>query len=304
MKRLILKILLFLLICVVVDRGVGATMRWLMSHAQSGETYRNYYMFNKMKDDVLIFGSSRAMHHYNPLVIEGRVGVKCYNCGISGYGIILFYPRLMKILERYQPKLIIYDVYSSFDLKPGDNHKYLRYVRQIEGCEAANEVLTSIDSTERWKMFSKAYQYNSQLPQSIGDCIKSDPDSLRGFHPKFGVKQDVTRKEKDNETPKVLKYEYDDLKLHYLQLLMETCKQRNISLVIFLSPLAVYEDDSLYEPVRTLCNSNNILFVDYERLFDKRPEMFYDKAHMNAEGASTFSVLVADTIMKTIPSIQ
>lgn len=66
MKKFLLKIGLFLLALLVVDRAFGMVFSYMMNNARGGYIGHHRYVTDKLNEDVLIFGSSRAIHHYNP----------------------------------------------------------------------------------------------------------------------------------------------------------------------------------------------------------------------------------------------
>ena len=130
MRKFILKVLLFFVVIAMVDRGFGLAMSNVLKGTQKGDWGRNNFIFNEVKSDVIILGSSRAIHHYDPQIISDSLSMSCYNCGEDGNGIILSYGRLMMVKERHQPKIIIQDVSTSFDLFKNDNHKYLGWLKK------------------------------------------------------------------------------------------------------------------------------------------------------------------------------
>ena len=74
--------------------------------------------------------------------------------------------------EHHKPKVIIYDITSAFDLHVGeDNHKYLGWLK--ESYERANvrEIFAAVDKTEKVKMLSQMYRYNSKFHEIAADFI-------------------------------------------------------------------------------------------------------------------------------------
>ena len=129
MKKFVSKVIWFLIGLVVLDVLVGLGARYLVGHAKGGDTGLNNYICHEMKDECIVFGSSRGMHHYDPNIIADSLGMSCWNCSLDGNGIILMYGRYKMLSARYTPKMLIYDVQTSFDLLENDNHKYLRNLR-------------------------------------------------------------------------------------------------------------------------------------------------------------------------------
>ncbi len=98
---------------------------YAQKNANSGDSQRTNLICNIVTDPIIILGSSRAENHYNSNIIADTLGMSCYNCGMSGNGILLNYGFYAMIMERYRPKFIIYDYYVGGDLlKADDNHKY------------------------------------------------------------------------------------------------------------------------------------------------------------------------------------
>lgn len=162
MKKFISKVILFLIGLVILDQLVGIGARYLVGHAKGGDTGLNNYICNQMEEECIIFGSSRGMHHYDPNIITDSLDMSCWNCSLDGNGIILMYGRYKMLSARYTPKMLIYDVQTSFDLLEGDNHKYLGGLRYYYDRQGIDSIFWNVDKTERFKMMSNCYRYNSQ----------------------------------------------------------------------------------------------------------------------------------------------
>lgn len=68
MKKFLLKLLLFAVLFVTVDKTAGLVATYLFDHAKSGATEKNKYIASRTNEDLLIFGSSRGVHHYDPRI--------------------------------------------------------------------------------------------------------------------------------------------------------------------------------------------------------------------------------------------
>ena len=134
---------------IVIDCVIGTMFSTLLAKAKGGNNARNNYINDYTTQDILIFGSSRAIHHYHPTIISDSTDMTCYNCGQDGNGVILNYGRLLMIGKRYKPKMIIYDVQNTFDLTAGeDNHKYLAWLKAYYDHEGVDNIFDSVDSTK------------------------------------------------------------------------------------------------------------------------------------------------------------
>lgn len=291
MKRFVIRILVFLAIMFILDRGFGLSIKYLQDHAKGGYVGHHNYILRQTNEDILIFGSSRAIHHYNPQIIEDSLGMSCYNCGQDGNGIVLFYGWWQMIKERYQPKMIIYDVNPSFDLLIGkDNSKYLGWLRSEYDHDGVKKVFEDIDPTEKYKMMSMMYRYNSKFLQNITDYVHPLFNiSPNGYLPLEGEMDKMKVKEESEK--KDLSYAFDSQKLSYIETFIRDAKERGIKLIFVASPVWYGISDFAFAPLSDLCKKHQISFFDFsnDEKYVHNDKMFKDGNHLNAFGADEFT---------------
>lgn len=213
MRRIIIKLIIFLLAIIIFDRALGIIFDYLYKNAKGGYTERNYSIMHNTTEDILVFGSSRATHHYIPSIISNITGFSCRNCGMDGMGIILEYGQLQIISQHYIPKIIIIDINASFCIEQNDNTKYLSYLKPESRNKVIAEILEDIENTEKYKCMSKMYVYNSQILKLLADNYT--PTRLsndNGYIPINGVIQNFPAQFYNN-------YEFyvDSTKLKYIE---------------------------------------------------------------------------------------
>lgn len=289
MKRFIIRLLAFLLLMFIVDRGVGLGMKYMQEHAKGGYIGHHNKIINS-DEDILIFGSSRAIHHYNPQIIKDSLGMSCYNCGQDGNGIILFYGWWQLMKDRHVPKIVIYDVNPGFDLFIGENNqKYLGWLRSEYDNNDIKQIFEKVDYTEKYKMYSMMYRYNSKFLQNIVDFIhpifkiKSD-----GFLPLKGELNEmkIKKKQKESKQPKI-----DSLKLELIQKLIFDIKKHEAQVIFVASPVWYGKDNSHFEALINICNEYAIPFYNYSnsKKYVRNNDYFKDGSHLNARGADEFT---------------
>jgi len=292
MKKFISKVGLFFLLIAIVDIVFGYTMGAITKRIDIGGAGRNNYICDKMTDDVLIFGSSRAEHHYNAQMISDSLGVSCYNAGEGGCGIILAYGRLLMILERCTPKTIIYEVTPGFDYLYGDdNHKYLGRLKQKYDRFGVDSIFWDVDPTERYKMISRMYRHNSSFLQNLMVYFlrMSTDTGIKGFRPineeMDTMKIRADKKQYDSKEG----YVYDSLKIRYLNKFME--KTKDMKLVFVVSPMWYGQDTLVLEPIKQICEKRNTCIIDFSNSpkYVHHNEYFKDGTHLNARGADEFT---------------
>ena len=288
MKNFLLKVGFFFLALIIVDRALGIVFEYMGEHSKGGYVGHHVYVTDKANEDILIFGSSRAIHHYNPQIITDSLGMTCYNCGQDGNGIILFYGMWQMIKERYHPKMIIYDVNTSFDLYEGEsNQKYLGWLRMDYDRPGVGQIFSAVDPTERYKMMSMLYRYNSKFMQNITDYV----------HPIFGIDSNGflplkgemnTMKIRDNEGEHKEK-KVDSLKLEFINKLIDEAEGTEL---VFVASAKWYEPNLTdYQPIREICERKGVRFLDFstDDKYVHQSDLFKDGTHMNAMGADLYT---------------
>ncbi len=288
MKKFLLKVGLFFLALIIVDRALGMVFAYMGEHAKGGYVGHHVYVTDKANEDILIFGSSRAFHHYNPQIISDSLGMTCYNCGQDGNGIVLFYGLWQMLKERYQPKMIIYDVSTSFDLYEGEsNQKYLGWLRMDYDRPGVKQVFSAVDPTEKYKMMSMLYRHNSKFMQNITDYVHPVFDiEDNGFLPLKGELNKMKIREKGDRTEE---RQVDSLKISFINKLID--ESDGMEIVFVASPTWYEPSKSDYQPIRDLCEKRNVRFVDFSNRekYIHQDQWFKDGTHLNARGADEFT---------------
>lgn len=288
MKKFLIKTFLFFTIIAIIDVLSGKFFAYLVEHTKGGKTWRNNYICNGVKEDVLIFGSSRALSHYNSVTISDSLNMSCYNCGQEGCGIIVNEPRYQLILQRYKPKVLIYDITPGFDLLvKEDNHKYLRWLKAYYDRTGIPEVFEYVDDTEKYKMLSQMYRYNSNCIQILFDF--SHPSitvDLNGFIP-IDTKFDATKIKKIPFVPVIPVV--DSLKISYIKKMIE--ESTATSIIFVMSPWWNCIDTIRYQSIRDICKEREIPFIDFSNRLKylHNNAYFTDGDHLNARGADEFT---------------
>ena len=285
MKKYLIKIILFFVIIVVVDILFGVACQYMNDHSKGGGIKSRYYVCKESDEDVLVFGSSRAKHHYVPDVIEDSLQMTCYNTGEDGNGIILCYGFLKMITERYSPKLIIYDV-TGFDMFEDDNTKYLDLMKPYYHEPGIDSIFWEVNPKSRIMMLSNLYRFNTTCLRVLGNYIHPMTNYPKGYlalHKTMDYEPEI---KEEKEQP------VDTLKIHYFEEFIHLAQNKGISLVCCSSPLykAPSNDDN-YEPIKQLCSKYEVPFLYFgaDSCISNEKKYFQDRAHMNDGGARLYT---------------
>ncbi|NPD90876.1 hypothetical protein [Xylanibacter muris] len=298
MKTFLIKILAALLTIIACDVCFGFTFDYLREKAKGGETGRTNYICDNTNEDVLIMGSSRAVHHYDPNIITDSLGMNCYNCGYDGNGIILNYGLYKMLSKRYNPKVIVYEITSAFDLLKGDNKRFLKIMRPFYNRTGIDSIFFNVDETEKFKNISHMYRYNTSFTQVLRDSFVPKGKNDKGYKPsdKRMEYEPVVNEDYDAV------YEYDDLKLSYLKRFIIDCRRNGTKLIFVLSPSYKKTIDREFMSLYDICKEYGIPFFNHycDYNFVNNKDYFYDSVHMNRIGATKYTELIVSELKEVL----
>lgn len=299
MKQFAVKLTLFLLMIAGLDFVTGTVMDKVYANTEKGDYGRNNYICTSTTAECLIFGSSRAIHHYDPKQIGEALGMSCYNCGEDGMGIITMYGRYQMIRQRYIPKVVIYDVVSGFDLKPDDKSKYIGWLRFYVDYPEISDLINSINRNEKYKALVRSYKYNSRfldivsqrISRSSGTAADYDYSPLDG-HITYHI-----------DPPKIQeKYKVDTLKLSLFERMICQCQKDGTQIVFTISPWFQAVEDSEYQSIIALSKKYDIPVLNHftDKDINFSPELFKDASHLNIEGVKLLDERVCNELREVL----
>ena len=300
MKKYLLHILLFFVIVAAVDVSVGSFGRYLQGHAKGGSSRQFDDLVMKDRHDVLILGSSRAHHHYDTPFLSDSLGVDVYNAGFDGNGVVLADGVLEMVLNRYKPRLVLFDIEPAFDVNvyDKDNH-HTRYIKNLKPYyreEGVSEIIKDV-SVEEWrKVQSGLIRYNTEILGMLVDNVIDRGLERRGFQPFKGKME----KEPEPKAPKDVVR--DSFKLAYIEKLIRLCQENDVPLILVGSPKYGQKNSEALQPVKEIAEKYDVRFLDYyaEPSFMAHKGWFKEPMHLNSEGARVFSKMIAQEISELL----
>jgi len=291
------KFLFFFLCLILLDFVIGNVLEHFYFTQNKGKLYNVTVALEKQTCDILIFGSSRAMHHYNPEIITDSLGLSCFNAGYDGQSILYCNGMLDVILERYTPKMIILDV-TTQDFSESSVSYDLLYVLDpyVRRHPVLWNTLSLKSRFEKIKHLSSIYPYNSMLARIIvgNISIKSKDASDNGFTPQDGVW-------KGEALPEVYpEGKSDPNKLNAFNAFCKKCIKNNIKLYLVISPLykLVENESSTVKYLNQIREKKGIPLFNFTNDSNySSNEYFLDDSHLNAKGADKFSSDISHQIL-------
>ncbi|WP_109300648.1 hypothetical protein [Aquimarina sp. AU474] len=301
-KISLLKIVKFLIILLIVDFALGTISQYVFFNQKTGKYARATHAIEKTEAKVLIFGSSHAHRHYIPEVLEKELQTSSYNAGAEGQQ-LLYHSALQKmILKRTKPDVIILNVDEDFLYgsqaaydRLSDLHPYYANHR-----EDLKPILEQQSRFVDFKLFFKSYQTNSTLVHAIRYYLSPQID-FKGYRPLYG-KLSASNKLKMVETDEI-ETVIDQNFVTGFKSFIAKAKDNNIKLVMVTSPNLVQVDhtnNKSLSMITEIIKNEQVTFIDFfnSKQFLNRYELFHDSSHLNNDGATLFSSLLAEEIKK------
>ena len=290
------RVLIVVLMLLLADFGVGSVMKKFYFKQESGDGYLLTYAIDSTEAEILILGSSRAKHSYVPGVFEEILNMTCFNAGRDGTEHVLFNCAQFGVISaRYSPDIVIFDMRPEDFIYNANEYDMLSPLMPYYNThQEIRELIVKRSPFERLKHLSSIYPYNSLFFQIVMGNLEMNKDRKpheNGYIPFRGSKI--------NSSPDTLRIPIspiDSDKITLLKDLIHICKEKSIRLVLIYSPTYdIVEIDGYHKLVNELCDENSIEFLNFSNVHEIliNPEYFFDRTHLNDEGARRFSSIVA-----------
>ena len=168
-KKLIIFIIPIVIACFLLDPLFTKAIR----KSQGGVIHVwDDIVEGKLDADVFICGSSRALNHFDPSILQDSLGMSVYNLGMSGQTLLMIKTRYDVALKyNKQPKLVVLNVDFNTLVKMSDLFEYnffAPYLNEPEIKAAAKCYTGGFDF----------FDYNLPLVRYIG-CAKEFKDGFK-----------------------------------------------------------------------------------------------------------------------------
>lgn len=253
----------------------------------------NHYLSIKDELELIVFGSSRANHHFN----VGLLNSNGFNMGVDGRDMAYFntlihlLPKEKKqqVIINIDPKNLFVKAYSGEDILLlknlyHQNEIIAERIEQVALEHPLQTVLWSLDYNGKFFSILK----NSILP-AYNHKNYSGYDPLVLTPTKAKIRDKVLAKAPTHDCTN-----HALMNPLYVKLLMETvtfCNNNNKQLILVTSPLYFEQCKNEKEQMEQFISKNKLTYWDYSEFFGKesKPAYWIDALHLSAEGATLFS---------------
>jgi len=289
-KKILLLTLLTYAISLILDIGISKFAQ------PRGEfsSWKDLYS-NNINADLLIFGSSRAMNHFNSHIIEDSLKISAYNLGLSSARIEISLLRLLEHLRlcSKKPQYITLEI----DWLTIDNEKFLWSPWQLFPYMLYNRNMYTY--THHFKGYNTHYYL---IP--LARYGKYYIDIFRNWNNTDVNNSDIERKGfvafKSNWNPPKdinnIEVSIHQEEIEYLYKFIKVCKSNNIKLNFVYAPehieatKMVKGREKVIEYIKKISDENGIPFADFSQdSYCADTTYFFNKRHLNSKGADKFT---------------
>lgn len=298
MRRFVTYLLIILLGLFIVDTCFGIIMKSTLKSTIKGDWGRRNYIINASNEELLIFGASRAIHHYDTKILSDSLKMSCYNCGDDGMGILVHTTRFKRIIQRYHPKVVVYEIAPEIDYFIRDNSFCLKTLRPYSNDIFVKDVICNIDKKELLKLHLNLYKFNSSfidifvqrfshVPITAMDYTYSPLLSVMNYEPGPAIFESKG---------------IDPVKYKYLSEFVDLCCSNGVKLIFTASPWYRMSKSNVFAPIYKLCREKGAIFLNhnFDNNFNLEKNYFHDALHLNQLGAETYTSLIAHEIKENL----
>ena len=259
--------------------------------------------------DILILGSSRALAHYDPRIIEQVTGRRSFNIGLNGSQTDMQLARLKSYLRHNKPPstlLFNLDTFS-FQTTHGGVFDPAQYMPYINWEPDIYDALKRIDPSIWKSKFIPLYGYTVgdlrfEWMLGIASLFHWRPaeDHFLGFNPREKAWTDEFEQMRAMH-PDGVHIDIEASGVEQMEEMLRLCRDRHIRVVLVYSPE--------YVEMQELTNNRSEVFNKFEELsrqfhvplwdysgsaLSTDKAYFQNSQHLNAQGARKFSLEIAE----------
>ncbi len=313
MKKLLLNTAIFFVPLILFMFLADLLFSHYLRNSRDGEySVWNDIYDGKVNADVVIYGSSRAMVHFNPAVIRDSLHVNAYNLGINGHNFWLQYFRHKQLMKNNKaPRFVIHSVDVFTLVKRKDlfemeqflpymlyNAEMKSWISSYQGFKSYDYYIPLVRYYGQAKTMKRIFKYALTGRNSV--------DSARtlGYkHVNLTWNDDLDRARQKYADYRVT---IDTATVRLFDKYLQEMAASHIPVVLVYTPeyiegqTFVKNREEIIQVFRLFAEKYNLAFLDYSNdpiSHDKA--YFYNASHLNGRGAEAFTSKIIGDLKKS-----
>lgn len=290
------KLALLGLVLFAVDFALGNLLEHFYFRINpSAPAYFTTYALNEADEEVIVFGSSRAQHHYDPTPFEDSLDKTFYNTGKDGHGILYSYAVLKSILQRSpKSRVILLDLNpNEFHSTQSDYDRLGELLPYYHTNKAVQEIVNLKGPFEKIKAHSYLYRYNSQLLT----ILMHNLGTSAGDYTEKGYEPIPDQVWKEQLKTFAQQEDIDSTEVRLFRRFIAEAKKANCEVYVIISPTyRKYRQQTRSTRIaQAICKEEGITMLDFNQnpVFLSNRSLFVDPTHLNEDGATLYSEIIS-----------
>lgn len=302
------KCIIFILLCIALDRMIGFGLGKLYERTMTGDTVGVLNFALTRDPDILIFGSSRARHHIDPAILSHRLSMSVFNAGLDGqdllYAMMLF--DLWKRSHAPPYAIVLHVDAESFLRREEELEKTSIFSYYVDKSDLVRRIVFMRSRYEPLKFLSSSYRFNGKFLSILKNQLAVANEHSDGYIGLSGHLERYDPSPTQIEAARRTAAEpfWPD-KVRYFSEFAAYCIRNKTRLFLVHSP-RLKEDPVAYATwtgnlSRLLTSYPQVEFIDiseqtHPEVFAGRTDLYRDASHLNISGAALFSQLLATAL--------
>lgn len=307
MRRFITKISIFAIAAYLLALGLDYMIsRGLADSAGHPHQAWKEIRSGKYASDVVILGTSRALEHYDPYIINSITGLQSYNLGMGGYTVNIELMKYQYYLHyNPYPKYIIYDVDQILLTMDQASHQHqseqflpLFY----DGAIRHDLMRVGYTWSDAYLPMARYWGYQIQSKRALFEFFNikhyCDYPSYKGHHPDHD-KWDPSRL----HYPDTIPHRVDKEAMVLFKNFVQNCKENGVQLIFVTSPVYYrYVEmspdwDRYIVWYDSIAKANNIPYLNYmDHPICKDSLSFNAGVHLTPAGTKVWSRILSNDL--------
>jgi len=265
-----------------------------------------YYELPDDSVDLLVLGSSHAFEDINTAYLYDNYGISSFILAGSIQPMWNTYYYLEEALDYQTPQMIVLEAYTTtlaYDYS--DNSRIIKNNYGIRNPYRKYQSLRESVSQDEFDDYYLEYrQWHSRYTEMAAnnyDCYYKKP--LYQYFMGFGVNFKTTEYERNDAKKSDESLNMKNKSEKYYRRIIELCQEKNIPLVIVVSPYIVTErEQKIYNYAESIAKEYDVPFVNYnsDEYYDKLgidfQTDFADQGHLNYIGNVKYTSAIAELV--------
>lgn len=267
---------------------------------KSEDGYDQMQSFYKQKSntvDALFLGSSKVYCQIDTGILWDDYGISGFNLGGAEATTWNSYYYLKEVVKTQKPKVIFYDVGILANEPDVEFQKDKWAITNNYGMKwNKNRIDQLLENTEDFDSFRELVFPLGTMHSRYLELTENDFDDKNNniTYKGFDYRSATTSLEEQDVSHVIGQTPLTEKQEEYIVKMFDLAKEANIPFVVIVAPYMVSEEDQrIFNYINELCDNNEIIFIDFNELYDELgidfATDFAEELHMNFSGTEKYS---------------